>query len=158
MNGEHCLVNWPTVTRPKDFGGLGVPDLERFSRALQLRWLWQEWTRDNKPWVGMELPCNDDVDPLLFNSSVTVSLGDGKKARFWHHSWLDGEAPKFLAPNLFMLVRRKNRSVQQELHNNNWIRTFMGRITTATLIEEFVSLWIRLQNIHLNQGVNDSIT
>jgi hypothetical protein len=30
-----------------------------------------------------------------------------KKTRFWHHSWLDGEAPKNLAPHLFELVRRK---------------------------------------------------
>jgi hypothetical protein len=156
-NGGHCLVNWPTVTRPKDLGGLGVPDLERFGRALRLRWLWQDWTEDNKPWAGMELPCND-VDRLLFNSSTTISLGDGAKARFWHNNWLDGEAPKYLAPSLFTMVRRKNKSVQQELRNNNWIRSLRGHITTATHIEEFVSLWIRIQEVHLVQGVKDSIT
>jgi hypothetical protein len=99
-NGGHCLVNWPTVTRPKDLGGLGVPDLERFGHALRLRWLWQDWTEDSKPWAGIDLPCND-IDRLLFNSSTTVSLGDGAKARFWHNNWLDGEAPRYLAPNLF---------------------------------------------------------
>jgi hypothetical protein len=31
-NGGHCLVNWPTVCMPKDLGGLGVPDLERFGK------------------------------------------------------------------------------------------------------------------------------
>ena len=43
-NGYHCLVNWPTVSKPKELGGLGVPDLEKFGRALRLRWLWQDWT------------------------------------------------------------------------------------------------------------------
>jgi hypothetical protein len=31
-------------------------------------------------------------------------------------------------------------------------------ITTATHIEKFVSLWIRIQEVHLVQGVKDSIT
>ena len=77
-NGGHCLVNWQTVTRPKDLSGLGVLDLERFGRALRLRWLWQEWVDDSKPWSGSELPCTD-VDRLLFNSSINITLGDGAK-------------------------------------------------------------------------------
>ena len=28
-----CQVNWPTLIRPKDLGGLGVPDLDKFDRA-----------------------------------------------------------------------------------------------------------------------------
>ena len=99
-NGGHCLVNWPTVTKLKDLGGLGVPDLDRFGRALRLRWLLQEWVEESKPWLGSELPCSD-VDCLLFNSSITITLGDGAKAHFWHHNWLKGGAPRYLAPNLF---------------------------------------------------------
>lgn len=38
--GGHSLVNWPTTCHPKIKGGLGILDLERFSRALRLRWLW----------------------------------------------------------------------------------------------------------------------
>ena len=156
-NGGHCLVNWPTVARPKDLGGLGVPDLEIFGRALRLRWLWQEWTEDSKPWIGMDLSCSH-IDRLLFNASTTVTIGDGAKASFWHNNWLEGEAPKYLAPNLFQLANRKNRTVQQELCNDNWIRSLGHRITTATHVEEFVSLWIRIQDVHLTQGVKDSIT
>jgi hypothetical protein len=88
-NGGHCLVNWSTVCRPKELGGLGV---ENFGRALCLRWLWQEWVHDSKPWTGTSLPCND-IDRLLFNVSTTITIGNGNKARFWHHNWLEG-SPK----------------------------------------------------------------
>jgi hypothetical protein len=138
-NGGHCLVNWPTVARPKDLEGLGVPDLERLGHALRLRWLWQEWTEESKPWTGMDLPCSH-VDRLLFNASTIVTIGDGVKASFWHNNWLEGEAPKYLAPNLFQLANRKNRTIQQELCNGNRIRSLGHCITTATHIEEFVSL------------------
>jgi hypothetical protein len=84
-NRGHCLVNWPTMCKPKELGGMGVPDLERFRRALRLIWLWQEWVDDSKPWVGTEVPCNN-TDRLHFNSSTTVTIRNGKKARFWHHN------------------------------------------------------------------------
>ena len=112
---------------------------------------------DSKPWNGSELPCSDD-DRLLFNSSIIITLGDGAKTRFWHHNWLDGHAPRYLAPNLFCLVSRKNRTVKQELRNNNWIRKLQRKITSAVHIEEFVSLWIWIQDVHLQQGVQDTIT
>jgi hypothetical protein len=94
---------------------------------------------DSKPWLGMDIPCND-IDHLFFNASTTISLGDDAKARFWHNNWLEGEAPRYLAPNLFRIATRKNRTVDQELGNNNWIRSLRGRITSATHVEEFVSL------------------
>jgi len=156
-NGGHCLVNWQTVTRPKDMGGLGVPDLERFGRALRLRWLWHDWVDDSKSWSGSELPCTED-DRLLFNSSIIISLGDGAKTKFWHHGWLDDQAPKYLAPNLFRLLSRTNRTVQQELRNNNWMHKLARKITSPIHIEEFVSLWIRIQDVHLQQGIQDTIT
>jgi hypothetical protein len=37
------LVNWPTCTRPKRLGGLGIKDIERFNRALRLKWMWHNW-------------------------------------------------------------------------------------------------------------------
>lgn len=137
-NGGHCLVNWPTVSRPKDLGGLGIPDLEKFGGALHLSWLWQVWVEESKPWVGVDLPCNE-LDRLLFNASTKVTIGNGEKACFWHNSWLDGEAPRNLAPHLFELVKRKNKSVQQEIRNNSWIRSLRGRITNTVQVKEFVS-------------------
>ena len=118
------------------------------------RVVWQ--VQDSKPWVGTELPCNDR-DRLLFNASTTITIGNGDKARLWHHNWLEGEAPRFLAPHLFEVVRCKNRTVRQELQNGNWIRSLRARITTSVQIQEFVALWIRLQDVQLMPDVQDSI-
>jgi hypothetical protein len=74
-------VNWTTVTRPKDLGGLGIPYLKKFGRALRLRWLWQEWLDDTKSWVGMDTPI-DNTDRVLFTASTRVVVGDGHKCRF----------------------------------------------------------------------------
>jgi hypothetical protein len=49
VNSGKCKVNWAKVCRPKGMGGLGILELERFARALCLRWLWQEWTTPKKP-------------------------------------------------------------------------------------------------------------
>jgi len=138
-------------------GGLGVPDLDKFGRALRLRWLWLEWTDSSRPWSGTDVPCNRE-NRLLFQASTLITIGDGNKARFWTDAWLDGEAPMNLAPNLFLMVARKGRSVRQELQSNNWVNRLRNRINTAEQVEEFISLWLRIQTVQLQEGVNDSIT
>jgi hypothetical protein len=123
VNGGCCLVQWAKVQRPKHLGGLGVFDLEMFSRALRLRWLWYQWVDPECPWVGTEVPCND-VDKQLFRASTTVVVGDGRRASFWESSWLGGRAPRDLAPDQYRLAWRKNRTVKEDLINNNWTRGY----------------------------------
>ena len=84
----------------KKLGGLGVLDLDRFSRALRLRWLWFEWKDPDRPWVGGNLPVNE-VDRQLFRASTIVTVGNGKTAKFWEASWLQGKAPRDIAPRLY---------------------------------------------------------
>jgi hypothetical protein len=81
VSGGKCKVNWQKVCRPNELGGSGILDLEKFSRALRLRWLWYEWTAPEKPWVGSETP-NDASDIDLFNAATRVTIGNGSKASF----------------------------------------------------------------------------
>jgi hypothetical protein len=114
-------VNWRKALPPKSFGGLGILDLDMFSRALHLRWLWYSWTEPDGPWVGMQPPV-DAVDKQLFRVSTIVTVDDGAKASFWQSSWMDGRAPMDLFPDLFRLAWRKNKTVREELENHNWTR------------------------------------
>lgn len=55
-------------------------DLDIFSRALRMRWLWFEWTDRDRPWVGAELPVSE-LDRLLFRISTVVTVGGWKEGR-----------------------------------------------------------------------------
>jgi hypothetical protein len=156
VSGGKCKVNWQKVCRPKELGGLGILDLEKFSRALRLRSLWCEWTAPEKPWVGSETP-NDASDIDLFNAATRVTIGDGAKASFWLSSWLDGSPPKDLAPLIFKASRRKNRTVQNALEGHSWVADIDVQAFTVEHMEQYIRLWDLLSAVQLSPGTTDSI-
>lgn len=91
--GGHCLVNWRMCLQPRKLGGLGIKDLEKFNRALRLRWLWHQWDQTQRPWKNL-LMHKDKVDRALFFASTTIQIGNGRKTPFWEARWLQGAAPK----------------------------------------------------------------
>jgi hypothetical protein len=76
LQGGKCKVSWNWVCRPLNRGGLGVVDLERFGRALRLRWLWFNWKNLEKPWCGSELPIHR-TDYLLSAAATQVLVRNG---------------------------------------------------------------------------------
>lgn len=76
MTSAKCKVNWTSVCRPKGLGGLGVLNLNKFARALRLRWSWFEWKEPSKLWVGSGNPCDDD-DREFFYVCTTITVGNG---------------------------------------------------------------------------------
>ncbi|XP_073359868.1 uncharacterized protein [Aegilops tauschii subsp. strangulata] len=120
MSGGKCKVGWSVVTSPVNRGGLGIPDLERFARALRLRWLWLSWKHPDRPWAGLGTPC-DVKDQALFASATSVTVRSGATASFWRCHLL-GEWPLCLAyPVLFKHFSRKNRTVMVALQREKWI-------------------------------------
>ena len=146
--GGQCLVAWEKLKKPKPCGGLGVLDLEKFSRALRLRWMWYQWVDSDRPWVGTDVPCNE-LDKQLFRCSTVVTIGDGRKALFWDSPWLDGHAPRDVAPNLYKLAWRKKLTVREEVENQTWTRG-LWRMTTATEMAEFVLMWEQVQAVQFS--------
>ena len=148
-------MNWKKCKLPKELGGLGILDLQMFSRALRLRWIWFEWKDPERPWVGSPTPC-DNIDRQVFRVSTVVTVGNGAVDKFWHCSWLQGRAPIDIAPTLYKLAWRKQRTVQQELQNNNWTHG-LWQMTTAQEMAEFIILWELVQGVQLSDET-DSIT
>jgi len=154
--GGHSLVNWPTSCLPKSKGGLGILELERFTRALRLRWLWFQWKHKDCAWNALELPC-DWRDRELFAASTEVTIGDGKTARFWTSSWVNGKTLKSMAPTLFLKSKRKKLTVQMALHENRWIKHLLP-LQSSQEIREYVALWEQVGNVQLQEGTEDTNT
>ena len=74
-------------------------------------------------------------------------------ARFWADKWLNGEAPKQIAPLCFPLAARKNLSVKEALTNGRWLRG-LQRITTEAQLDQFINLWLLLQQVNLNDEID----
>jgi hypothetical protein len=66
------------VCNPKVCGWLGILNLIKFALALHMRWLWNEWNAEAKPWAGLGTPCTT-LDKDLFAAATKVDIGDGKK-------------------------------------------------------------------------------
>lgn len=158
ITGGKCKVAWPLVARPVNVGGLGILDMETFSRALRLRWLWLEWSNIQRPWAGTQLPI-DDTDLALFNASTRVTVNNGAKASFWQSSWMDGRAPAALFPKLYQHSTRKKRSVRDAVLNMKFIDD-IAHDMTAEIMRDLFCLCRRINqmNLNLNSDLEDEIT
>lgn len=89
LTGGKCKVNWTRAARSKKNGGLGILHLGKFTRALRLRWLWREWSPEEKPWIGTEITCNT-TDRLLFAAATKITIGNGNRICFWNSARIQG--------------------------------------------------------------------
>jgi hypothetical protein len=93
-----------------------------------------------------------------FYALTKITIGDGRKACFWNSPWADGIAPKFLAPSIYAISKRKKWSVRNALLGNAWVAQFdLSNGLNTTHIEEFVRLWRFTSTLRLNDEVHDSI-
>lgn len=129
-------MGWPYIARPVQVGGLGILDLDRFSRALRLRWLWLAWSEVRRPWDGMKLPV-DETDVALFTATTRVTVHNGQRASFWLSNWIDGRSPTSLFPLLFQHSRRKHRSVHDALADGHWINDLAHDLNVELLRDLF---------------------
>jgi hypothetical protein len=123
--------------------GLGILDLAKFNRALRLRWQWHKRKDKEKPWTQMNISHNA-TEAALFTACTKVTVANGKDTNFWHDHWLQGHAPKNIAPAVYKLAWQKNITVAQGIRDVKWKRG-LQRIATTQELTEFVHLWQLLQ-------------
>jgi hypothetical protein len=83
-------------------------------------------------------------------------VGNGTTASFWQSSWLQGTAPKNIAPTLFKKTKRRNVRVNKALERNKWV-DHVSPISSQQEVTEFVALWELTREVTLDNSREDSI-
>jgi hypothetical protein len=155
-NGGHCLIAWPKFSRPKELGGLGILDLQRFSWALWVHWLWLSKTEPEKPWLTFPVTIHGCAQSL-FAAAMTTEVGNGANTKFWTDIWLKWCSIELLAPHQFVCVPERcvrRRTVQEALPDNTWLQDIQGHYSVVVLAE-FLDIWDLVQEILLQPEVED---
>jgi hypothetical protein len=92
--------------------------------------------RGPKPWRGLPLPIDDQVRQL-FEASLSISLGDGATASFWHDAWLFDKSLCVSFPELFAVCTKRALTVREALADSRWCK----HIKRIILPEAIVHLW-----------------
>ena len=133
-------------------------DVDRFSRALCLRWMWLTLNNPERVWSGLVLPC-DTADQELITFAALVTLGNGKTTSFWHCCWMGSTSLAKLFPKLYKSSRRKKRMTASALLNDTWTDD-MRHHANEDLVDEFIVLWraICMANTNLSPNMSNSIS
>jgi hypothetical protein len=89
----------------------------------------------------------------LFQLCTAISVGNGERTRFWKDKWLNGRAPRDIAPECFRLAWRKNQSGAAALPTQRWLR----RLSSEEGMQQFVELWTQLSQVQLGDA-DDTIS
>jgi len=131
-------VDWNTVCRSKEVGGLGVRRIREFNSALLGKWCWRMLMERESLWFkvlsaryGMEEDRVKgggreaslwwrDVHALCreawFRHNVSRVLGNGKNTWFWSEVWVGEVSLRDRFPRLFELSLFKDMSVFDMCH------------------------------------------
>jgi hypothetical protein len=50
---KYHMVNWPTVCRPKELGGLGLLNTKKMNQSLLLKWVWRLYQEEDTIWAKL---------------------------------------------------------------------------------------------------------
>jgi len=103
-------VNWATITKSKDYGGLGLRSMRQANTAFSMKLGWRVLTEKDSLWsrILRSKYCKGRCDMNMFQEKTNVSnvwrgildsanylrqglrmeVGNGQQTLFWHHHWV----------------------------------------------------------------------
>ena len=161
----------PLMCQPKEYGGLGIQNLDIQNKCLLSKWLfklcneegvWQELLR-NKYLKDKTLgQVNKKPGDSYFWTSLMgvkdkflslgrFSLKDGSQIRFWEDIWLGNRTLKSQFPSLFNIVRRRHATVA-EVFSTTPLNISFRRALVGDKLHDWLRIVDMLLNINLQEG------
>ncbi|RZC27731.1 putative ribonuclease H protein [Glycine soja] len=189
-DSEHkkiAWVNWNNICLPKEFGGLGIKDINRFNAALLGRWIWdlssnqdQLWVRTlsskyggwtdlingrDRPWHSQwwkdlrKLVKQPEFSPII--QHMEWKVGDGSLINFWKDKWLGtGSNLDQQFNQMFLISRQQNSKIcdMGSLSHGTWRWDLKWR---RNLFDhehaEAVTFMELISNVQIQPHVKDSL-
>jgi hypothetical protein len=90
----------------------------------------------------------------MFNAATKIAVGDGKMALFWSDRWLSDHVPAKIAPDIYKILARKNRTVRDALMDDKWISDPKAKLDVHH-DPQLTSLAELIDKVQLNNSKND---
>lgn len=126
---------WEQCTKPKEFAGLGIKNLEVMNHALLSKCLIRFSKERNTLWAQvislktefwlLEIPCGSSCwititkAAALCYKNLEFSVGDWSGFSFWHDPWTGDSPLAERVPSLFKLSVNKDGVIQHFLAVDN---------------------------------------
>ena len=108
--------------------------------------------------MDIDVPCTTK-DKQLFAAATTITVGNGERISFWDNAWLQGPRPRDIAPAVYNISKRKNRSLREVLVNSNWVRDLdLHNVRfSAVHFSEYCDPWRQVSQETLQPDIPDNI-
>ena len=132
--GKYHLANWHLMAQKKDYGGLGIPDLQQMNLCLLASWISRYHLNDNPMWKKIvdykykldnpNLFCGSDLGASPFWKGVLWakqaaqvgfrwSVGDGRRIRFWEDHWFGNSSLAIQFWPLYVLINEQGKTIAE---------------------------------------------
>jgi hypothetical protein len=174
------LVNWRKVCSPIREGGLGIPNLRSFNRALLGKWLWRYanepeawwrkvveakygserggwWSKVGSGSHGRGLWKYISKEWRHFSYHTKLIPGDGSRISFWGEAWCVNVPLLEAYPGLYSLANNKEASIADNFDSvsgsRQWNISFVRSLNDWE-VDDLVSLYSLLYTFKWGHGVD----
>ena len=162
-NHKIHLANWPSVCMRKEYGGLGIPNIQDLNLCLLGSWVKRYILGENKLWRKVieskynnrnrNILCCQNAHPSTFWKGVMWAMkavklgykwnvGNGKTIRFWEDIWFGNSPLSVQFWEIYVISNQQTKTIS-ELWDGVELRCDFRR----TFNEEMMAKWGEIRGI-----------